>query len=38
LCLDIDVPAPGHYKTTTIGDVPIIVTRDEDGELHALVN
>ena len=38
LCLDIDVPAPGHYKTTTIGDVPIVVTRDEDGELHALVN
>ena len=32
------MPAPGHYKTTTIGDVPIVVTRDEDGELHALVN
>lgn len=38
LCLEIDVPNPGDYKTTTIGETPVIVTRDEDGNLHAMVN
>jgi anthranilate 1,2-dioxygenase large subunit len=38
LCLDVDVPNSGDYKTTTIGEVPVVVTRDEDGALHAMVN
>jgi len=28
----------GDYITTTIADVPVVVTRDADGALHALVN
>ncbi|MBT5496927.1 MAG: Rieske 2Fe-2S domain-containing protein, partial [Alphaproteobacteria bacterium] len=38
LCLDIDVPNAGNYKSATIGETPIVVTRDEDGVLHGLVN
>jgi len=38
LCLEIDVPEPGDYKTTTMGEVPIVVTRNLDGGLHALIN
>ncbi|MEC8166009.1 MAG: hypothetical protein VX079_15775 [Pseudomonadota bacterium] len=28
LCLEIDLPNPGDFETTTMGEVPIIVTRD----------
>lgn len=38
LCLEIELPNPGDYRTTEVGDTPIIVTRDMDGNLHALVN
>jgi phenylpropionate dioxygenase-like ring-hydroxylating dioxygenase large terminal subunit len=33
-----DVAAPGSYLTTDAGGVPIVVTRDDDGELRAVVN
>lgn len=29
---------PGDYVTTQIGRQPLIVSRDEDGEIHALIN
>lgn len=38
LCLDIDVPNAGDFKTTTVGETPVVVTRDEQGQLHAMVN
>lgn len=38
LCLEAEIPDPGDYKTTRIGDAPIIVTRDADGAINALVN
>lgn len=38
LCLEVEVSKPGDVKTTWIGDTPMIVTRDENGELHAMVN
>ena len=38
LCLDIDIPEPGDYKTSFIGEIPVIVTRDMDGVVHAMVN
>ncbi len=38
LCLEIDVPNPGDYCLGEIGETPIVVTRDAEGALHALVN
>ena len=38
LCLEIDIPNAGDYKTTTVGEIPVVVTRDENGDLHAMVN
>lgn len=36
--LEAEVPNPGDFKTTTIGDIPIVVTRDRDQSLNVLVN
>jgi anthranilate 1,2-dioxygenase large subunit len=33
-----ELPNPGDYKTTFLGETPIIVTRGEDGEIHAMLN
>src|SRR5262245_27087217 len=33
-----EVAAPGAYKTTRMGRQPVIVTRDEGGALHVLLN
>jgi phenylpropionate dioxygenase-like ring-hydroxylating dioxygenase large terminal subunit len=30
--------APGDYFTCSVGDIPVVVTRDQHGELHALLN
>lgn len=38
LCLDAEIPEPGDYRTTFIGETPIIVARDEDGTINAMVN
>lgn len=38
LCLDCEVPEPGDYKTSWAGDTPIIVVRDENGDVNAMVN
>jgi phenylpropionate dioxygenase-like ring-hydroxylating dioxygenase large terminal subunit len=38
LCLEIDIPNAGDYKTTTVGEIPVIATRDENGDVHAMVN
>jgi anthranilate 1,2-dioxygenase large subunit len=38
LVLADELPNPGDYKTTFIGETPIIATRGEDGEIHAMVN
>jgi phenylpropionate dioxygenase-like ring-hydroxylating dioxygenase large terminal subunit len=36
-CSD-DVATAGSYLATTAGDVPLLVTRDQDGELRAFLN
>ncbi|MGE0666152.1 MAG: Rieske 2Fe-2S domain-containing protein [Sphingomonadales bacterium] len=38
VALDAEIPNPGDYKATYIGDTPVVVTRGTDGELHAWVN
>lgn len=38
LCLEIEIAKPGDVRTTSIGETPIIVTRDEDGKIHGMVN
>ncbi len=38
LCLTCEVPNAGDFKTTFVGDSPIIVTRGDDGALNAMVN
>jgi anthranilate 1,2-dioxygenase large subunit len=36
--LEAEVPQPGDYKATFIGDTPVVISRDKDGSLHAFVN
>lgn len=36
--LESEVPETCDYKTTYIGDTPIVMVRDEDGNINALVN
>jgi phenylpropionate dioxygenase-like ring-hydroxylating dioxygenase large terminal subunit len=38
LCLEAELPEPGCYRTTHVGETPVIVTRDKDGSIHAVVN
>ena len=38
LALADELPEPGDYKTTSIGERSVILTRDRDGGLHVLEN
>ena len=38
LCLDAELPGPGSFRTTYIGDTPMLVARDKDLGVHAMVN
>ena len=38
LCLAAELPEHGDYVVTGVGLTPVIVTRDRNGELHAMVN
>lgn len=38
LCLEAEIPEPGDYKTTFVGDAPVIVVRDAEGGVNAMVN
>ncbi len=38
LCLEAELPEHGSFRTTYIGDTPVVVTRDKDGTIQALVN
>ncbi len=36
--LEVELPNPGDYKATFVGDTPVVVSRDKDSSLHAFVN
>lgn len=38
LALECEIPNPGDYKTTYVGDAPVIVARGQDGSVNAMVN
>ena len=35
LALECELPQPGDFKTTVMGDIPILVSRDRGGAVHA---
>ena len=38
VALEAEIPAPGDHVLTTVGETPVIVTRDPDGDVNVLVN
>ncbi|HAC34422.1 MAG TPA: Rieske (2Fe-2S) protein, partial [Gammaproteobacteria bacterium] len=36
--IEAELPNPGDYITTFIGDTPVVVSRDQQGGIHAFVN
>src|SRR6185312_16854824 len=38
LCLEVEIPNQGDYRTTFIGQMPVIVVRGENGAVHAFEN
>jgi phenylpropionate dioxygenase-like ring-hydroxylating dioxygenase large terminal subunit len=38
LCLELDVPNPGDFRTTFAGAMPVVVARTEDGSIAAFEN
>ena len=38
LCLEAELPEPGSFVTTFVGEMPVVVTRDPKGALHAFEN
>lgn len=38
VAMELEIPDKGDYKTTWVGDTPVIVTRDRDGLVHCVVN
>ncbi len=38
LCLEIDVPEPGSWRTAMMGAMPVVVSRAEDGDVAAFEN
>jgi phenylpropionate dioxygenase-like ring-hydroxylating dioxygenase large terminal subunit len=38
VCLESDVERPGEFRTTFVGEMPVIVVRAEDGSICAFEN
>ena len=38
VCLEADLEKPGDFRTTFVGEMPVIVVRGEDGTVHAFEN
>jgi hypothetical protein len=35
LCFEAELPRPNSYRRSNLGDMPVVVTRDREGKLHA---
>lgn len=38
LALEVELPNPGDFKNTFVGEIPVIVCRDKKGAINGLVN
>jgi anthranilate 1,2-dioxygenase large subunit len=38
LCLEIEVAQGGDFRTSKVGDTPVVISRDYDGEIYAFEN
>jgi len=38
LALSCELPSPGTYKAMDVIGTPVVITRDRDGQVHAMVN
>lgn len=38
LALEAEIPKPGDFRATYVGDTPVVVNRDRAGEIRAFVN
>jgi len=38
LCLEAELPGPNTYRTSDLGTMPVVVTRDHEGALHGFEN
>ena len=38
VALEAEIPNPGDFKSTFVGDTPVVVTRNDDGSLSTWVN
>src|SRR5437764_3421683 len=38
LCLEAELESPNTYRRSSLGAMPVVVTRDKDGKLHAFEN
>jgi anthranilate 1,2-dioxygenase large subunit/terephthalate 1,2-dioxygenase oxygenase component alpha subunit len=38
LCLEAELPRPNSYRRSSLGEMPVVVTRDRNGKLHAFEN
>lgn len=38
LCLEVEIAKEGDIRTSWVGETPVIVTRDENRQVHAMVN
>src|ERR1700722_6585936 len=38
LCLEAELPKPNTFRASNLGDMPVVVTRDAAGDIHAFEN
>ena len=38
LCLEAELPGPSSYRRSSLGAMPVVVTRDNDGKLNGFEN